>query len=1662
MVNVIEFALKETCFVFQETDLIEFLGLNMFAPSQLSIQDAMSMMSSKESESLSGKDLPKLLLYHLMKNNYRWRDKVQKHIPNTCEAGIEEQNKLAPGNQANLPSDNDYDSFLNELELSSDTESRPVIHPNDILLHTIIRCNLELKQVLFQKLLMCKQSVPLVYRIPGNDTPFYSLFPLRSMSIVCKTKEGANVLCAATMKSKVVAFVRIGNSRQSKSKLINDILSEQKHATFCHRDVVDENTKPLNAKGLIEAAWFLPSGKPSDPFEEVITFLNLRGDAAYLPNEIGITGKIASAVVTVIDTSCLGNEKAIASIRTLSKWSGQIIVLLTNNLGGVSTENVKSHFRKCFPNPSGKIKFLQTFNWNTNNLKSEVTLRKELLSLLQPVIQGEKGSSLSKCGKMLSQENRVILDEATDDQAEGKSSAKLIFSGLCSSEDAKWFVESDIDDLPTVMSKEEHLPLQGKLWNKWSDLNKKQHKNKGGSSIQDIGDIQKQMDDIKQKQAQKCSQLSQSMNSFIKSLIKANDSNGGYPNFLLWLKLILNENSRKVLPGLFKEFCQAWVKVREAKDTNANGDQIKMLQEVAEQAEIKLATASFGLEHFMRELGQLYESSVPSKQPVCGNILTQKLPSVMADLLIKGQAFEIMDGDASNIAINWVKEVLRQLEAKIGNKKLFIVSVLGIQSSGKSTLLNAIFGLQFTVSAGRCTRGVFGQLVPVDKRKELPYDYILVVDTEGLKAPELGQSHLDHDNELATFVIGIGDVTLINIKGENTAEIKDVLQITVQAFLRMKLANDKIELKRKCIFLHQNVGAVNAEEQMMQGLKKFQENLDMMTKNAAEEENMRHIQSFREVIDFQGEKHVLYFPDLWLGDPPMAPSNPGYSMKVMEVLQRLEHIAVSGSALTNINGLKHRIEDLWNGIMAENFVFSFKNTLEIKTYNSMESMYQHLSGEYRRCLMEWFEKKASIEIELCKDADTLKKCCKDLKRGLQVDFVQHKTEIEKQLIEYFDNNEMDYILIQWKNSRVVKFRNMAEEVERNTLRYIEQKQEEHRIALISKSTDMKLEGDIYARAQDLAKAYRGKTVETRELKCTFDKVWMKWTAEFIQNKSECIQPGMIENMLIDNLLQRLNKNRALVIKELSDDRERPRLKQLNIPRLENSWTANDINVEHINKPSSFAKGMTNFLFGKGRASIEKLKRQAKDYTDNVFRKMDVEFENLLTKDVQIRNEHAREIVNKVVYCFESENNKPDHKLTFQTPYEVKLVVYVCSYAYTKFTFMADRYEKAHGIKGKLEAYKNAAQRLFLNTVQEKSHEFVAADLLCDRVKNKIIDTIKAAIPRQIAEEILNEFVHYKHNVMLRVLDNLARKKDFSAFMLYIRDSKSFVNNWLKNFINEAIFNTKDASVSRYLAIASSRLSNIMKCTKEAIIEVTKEKKKSKRGNWAQLFEANMKKELAVPSDLLDPITKNILDVENFKNVLLEKLADLENDVVQEFQCCDADQIVWKGTPPIETVMKEIWGCPEQCPFCSEPCQRNEGHISDGVKHSCIQHRPYGVGGIVGENDDELRIVTCNFAVQSSAKFKCTVIDLKCRESGKCETSGVNYTHHPYKQYKSYLPNWDIDPNPTMEVSKYWMWFVGKNIDNLCSIYGAKKPKIPESWMAITDEDALDSLRIPKK
>ncbi|CAF3125366.1 unnamed protein product [Rotaria sp. Silwood2] len=73
------------------------------------------------------------------------------------------------------------------------------------------------------------------------------------------------------------------------------------------------------------------------------------------------------------------------------------------------------------------------------------------------------------------------------------------------------------------------------------------------------------------------------------------------------------------------------------------------------------------------------------------------------DYILEGNPFEILDGDNFEMA----HELLNRVFESFSGKKMFVISALGPQNSGKSTLMNFLFGASFEARDGRCTKGEY-------------------------------------------------------------------------------------------------------------------------------------------------------------------------------------------------------------------------------------------------------------------------------------------------------------------------------------------------------------------------------------------------------------------------------------------------------------------------------------------------------------------------------------------------------------------------------------------------------------------------------------------------------------------------------------------------------------------------------------------------------------------------------------------------------------------------------------------------------------------------------------------------------------------------------------------------------------------------------------------
>lgn len=90
-------------------------------------------------------------------------------------------------------------------------------------------------------------------------------------------------------------------------------------------------------------------------------------------------------------------------------------------------------------------------------------------------------------------------------------------------------------------------------------------------------------------------------------------------------------------------------------------------------------------------------------------------------------SFEIIDGENFYFPKQFLKDIFDS--ELFHQKKICVISIIGPQNSGKSTLLNYLLGCDFKVSDGRCTKGIYGTLI---KSKIPEFELILVIDSEGL------------------------------------------------------------------------------------------------------------------------------------------------------------------------------------------------------------------------------------------------------------------------------------------------------------------------------------------------------------------------------------------------------------------------------------------------------------------------------------------------------------------------------------------------------------------------------------------------------------------------------------------------------------------------------------------------------------------------------------------------------------------------------------------------------------------------------------------------------------------------------------------------------------------------------------------------------------------
>ncbi|XP_031749451.1 up-regulator of cell proliferation isoform X2 [Xenopus tropicalis] len=702
--------------------------------------------------------------------------------------------------------DGDQDSFL-ETPVRDLVPN--VVHPLDllcVLLHCSDPC---LQQEIFLKMSMCQFAVPLL--LPSWYGPSFTFMLWAMRDIVKKWRppssqdsKGFEEDNIVNISMPVFSFVRLGNCRTSKSRILNRILSPAHPIQdfFLHREMDSGNVARKISDGLVEISWYFPrTTNTSNVFQEPAAVVNMRGDIKSGMAQFHFLCQVSSAVF--IFTEDISEEDYEVLLGTENAENKYFIIITK------PYQSVREEMRR----------YLKLLNYNVlNNTVNDAALVEQIRLRIEGLNKSLTHMTLEQMAHKAG-ELGIQVDEFSDN--------------ICN---LKTLAEQSTNNRECLAPyKRKAMSLDGDCW----------------KELQQVERIRKQWgengDGNKAKLVLKCFNLLTQMkcefqNVIVRFLVAINYlTQGEKLIFLKWMKLNLDQVAR------------------------------------GNHAE----EYSLGVEDFLQMLPRLYEDRNTGNNST-DNII-HKLPGLGADLLHDGFPLQLVDGDASNIPMKWVTDVLMELNTKTGGKcRIRVISALEVLSTGKSTLLNSIFGLQLPVAREQGTQGAFMILINVKEtfQPDLGCEFIVLIDTEGLNVAEMS-SHEDKyelHSQLAEIVFGLSDITIINMVRETVSQLKGNL---TQKFLKTK----RLGRKKKCLFVHHNVSDVYF---------------------------------YKEEGD-DPEVNTWYIPPLWFGAPPMASVSLQYSESVCELKKDLIS-SIKQMDVQNIQEFSDHMEQLFKSATHKNII----------------------------------------------------------------------------------------------------------------------------------------------------------------------------------------------------------------------------------------------------------------------------------------------------------------------------------------------------------------------------------------------------------------------------------------------------------------------------------------------------------------------------------------------------------------------------------------------------------------------------------------------------------------------------------------------------------------------------------------------------------------------
>ncbi|XP_074535014.1 interferon-induced very large GTPase 1 [Halichoeres trimaculatus] len=1486
-------------------------------------------------------------------------------------------------------------------------ESQCDINPLDLVSAVYMSANSFLQQEMTVRMVQCQFAVPLVLPNIDPDEPSnFLLWPLRSVwsqwrspssDTNSKIQEGD----LASTYMPMISCVKLGRCGVSKSQVLNKIISgpDSPREMFLHREMDGGQLPRRLSNGLVEIGWYLPTGDPSiDVFSVPVVLSNLRGDASTHEKHLSLICQASSAVVVFCGDLREKDKQLLASCKQMSR---KLILIDFSDTEKHDNRVVEFADQKlCESLGLSERSVLQ------GNVLSEEGLCGRLSDTLKDLLADQQNLVTLEEAAKLAEELGLNIDEGTVCK-KAMAKAEEVLKGL---------------EEGSAKFKREQLPLQGALWSKLARIEKEEKtKKKDGKSIspqmqQDKKDILVALSSYK---------MTPAMKVFTDVLFGADKVERSC--FLTWMKLKLsliqtekhkpqdlftNLQTKDAVPENSDELEIGANETLEESDSFCTDSTSPDVPSEASQPR-ELNTPWLGLEHFLREMGLIFELTHIS--PGSGSHSVLRLPGLATDLLLYGIPLELMDGDASNIPTRWLGCIFAELKRRLPQDRCRtrVLTNLGVHHAKNAEVLSALFGVTFPEGRKRSTRGLYMAplCLPEYLREEMGCDLLMLIDVEGLcSKPHDNKRALIHDNEMATVATGLSNVLMYNISSHGSSESETNFSVVVNALLRIK-ESASIPI---CQILAQDEGLDSAL--LASQLKRVSEMLQTETGDG-ETDNTDHHHA-------KTPSSINYVRGPWYNISLSQPVDEHYSKAVLKLKQNLLGALKNCALKSEATGLPEffcRLCAVWDAVRAS-FSVSLQDTDIALAFSLLCTELSQWKDHFLDHMENWLME-ATKKIFATKAKALDPKVQNDLLDELKDESREEiKTEVDK-IRSKVDSHLTEDEVLKTYTFRPILTRDLdelQEQVTETISKRLENATENHCSSTQLQNLETLLVQEQESKLSALLEISKLTQVllEDSEVEEEFEIVWKKTVSSFDFRPSEREDiTARVSDILKENLISRgLQKH----LKKLEDIGQ-------------NSTSNFLVQDEHF----GYRSRLKHMFEDNNR--LQRL--EAQKVASNIIEEYNqfVVAKSSLTADFS--DSYIAELLKNV------EKVLAEKSMEIRSAFEVDLKVYLCSAACQDFQALHDRYAKDSELLMCITANKSRYLAQFIYQFRKRDQcQRMAQAFTSMVIKPTVLDYIYRPLGMHIVEEIRGNAKQYHSPLAFHqsLLEELLQEDCFESFLEYLLSFDNFRQKKIQDAVlaHLSVSATLNKWRQQRLGEIVGKIASAMSQTLEGTSGVLSETKVLLETVCLTLEKDGDVDVTRAPLD--GPLFNITTEWDRFVKCLMELLAAMRLDLAQEFlQTVDSNQLLQiLPIQPQDSLFSRVRGCEQRCPCCRAPCELMEmGH----EVHKALLHRPKGM---LPHNS------SCLCGVNPPTSFEE-------ENAGDGEDMpSMPMEGDTCSDFLSSYPDWSTsseDPN-SQNPCAYWRYVLMRFNERFAQKYEQEPAIIPEEWKTISQEDAQKSLR----